>query len=102
SLSEYFPRIMELMADAIKNPLFTQEEFQKQKDKLIEGLKSQEKNVSEVANRVGSALIYGKDFPKGEFTTVEKAQSLSLNDVRNFYDNFFNPRNAYLAVVGDV
>lgn len=102
SLSEYFPRIMELMADAIKNPLFTEEEFQKQKDKLIEGLKSQEKNVSEVADRVSTALIYGKDFPKGEFTTVEKVQSLSLNDVRNFYENFFNPKNAYLAVVGDV
>lgn len=102
SLSEYFPRIMELMADAIKNPLLTEEEFQKEKNKLIEGLKSQEKNVSEVANRMSSALIYGKDYPKGEFTTVEKVMGLSLFDVRGYYEDFFNPKNAYLAVVGDV
>lgn len=102
SLSEYFPRIMELMADAIKNPLFTEEEFQKEKDKLIEGLKSQEKSVSQVASRVSAALIYGKEYPKGEFTTVEKVNSLTLYDVRTFYENFFNPKNAYLAVVGDV
>lgn len=102
SLSEYFPRIMELMADAIKNPLLTEEEFQKEKDKLIEGIKSQEKNVSQVASRVSSALIFGKDYPKGEFTTEEKVKNLTLSDVKFFYDNFFNPTNAYLVVVGDV
>ncbi len=102
SLSEYFPRIVELMSDAIKNPLFTEDEFQKQKDKLIEGLKSQEKSVSQVANRLNAALLYGKDYPKGEFTTEEKVKNLTLFDVRNFYENFFNPKNAYLVVVGDV
>lgn len=102
SLSEYFPRIMELMADAIKNPLFTQEEFQQQKDKLIEALKTQEKSVSEVARRVRTALIYGKDHPKGEFTTEEKVNNLTLRDVRSHYENFFNPKNAYLVVVGDI
>ncbi len=101
-LSEYFPRIMELFSDAIKNPMFTEEEFQKQKDKLIEGLKSQEKNVSQVANRLNSALIYGKDYPKGEFTTEEKVKNLTLNDVKSYYEDFFNPKNAYLVVVGDV
>lgn len=102
SLSEYFPRIMELMSDAIKNPLFTEEEFQKEKDKLIEGLKSQEKSVTDVANRLKSALVFGKNHPKGEFTTVEKVEKLTLADVKTYYDNFFNPKNAYLVVVGDV
>jgi predicted Zn-dependent peptidase len=102
SLSEYFPRIMELMADAIKNPLFTEEEFQKERDKLLEGIKSQEKSVSQVARRISPALIYGTEHPKGEFTTEEKVKNLTLNDVKFFYDNFFRPNNAYLAVVGDV
>ncbi|MGB3345279.1 MAG: insulinase family protein [Aequorivita sp.] len=102
SLAEYFPRIMELMGDAIKNPLLTEEEFQKEKNRLIEGLKSQEKNVSNVANRMRSALMYGKGHPKGEFTTEEKVEKLTLFDVRNYYEEYFNPKNAYLAVVGDV
>ncbi|WP_313112488.1 M16 family metallopeptidase [Aequorivita sediminis] len=102
SLSEYFPRIMELMSDGIKNPLFTEEEFQKEKNKMIDGLKSQEKSVSAVASNLRSALIYGKEHPKGEFTTIEKVEKLTLNDVKEFYENYFNPKNAYLAVVGDV
>jgi predicted Zn-dependent peptidase len=102
SLSEYFPRIMELFSDAIKNPLFTEEEFQKEKDKLIDGLKSQEKNVSAVASRLRSALLYGKDYPKGEFATIEKVKKLTLNDVKDYYEDYFNPKNAYLVVVGDV
>lgn len=102
TLSEYFPRIMELLADGIKNPLLTQEEFEKEKNKMIDGLKSQEKNVSAIANNLRSALIYGKNHPKGEFTTIEKVEKLTLNDVREYYNNFFNPKNAYLAVVGDV
>ena len=102
SLSEYFPRIIELMADAIKNPLLTQEEFETEKNKQIELLKSQEKDVSAISNKVRSALVFGKDHPKGEFTTIEKLEKLTLADVKSFYDNFFNPKNAYLVVVGDV
>lgn len=102
SLSEYFPRIMELLADGIKNPLFTQEEFEKEKNKMIDGLKSQDKDVSTVARNLRSALIYGKNHPKGEFTTIEKVEKLTLNDVKEFYESYFNPKNAYMAVVGDV
>lgn len=102
TLSEYFPRVMQLMADAIKNPLFDEEEFQKEKDRMIEGLKSQEKSVSAVSERVRSALVYGKTHPKGEFSTIESVEGIILNDVRNFYDNYFNPKHAYLVIVGDV
>ncbi len=102
SLSEYFPRIMELMADAIKNPLLTEEEFKKEKDKTIDGLKTQEKDVATVANRVRSSLLYGSNHPKGEFTTIEKVEKLTLADVKNFYNDYFNPKNAYLVIVGDV
>lgn len=102
SLSEYFPRIMELMADGMKNPLLTQEEFDKEKNKLIDGLKALDKDVSNVARNVVSSLIYGKNHPKGEFTTIENVEKLTLNDVKEYYENYFNPKNAYLAVVGDV
>ncbi len=102
SLSKYFPRILELMADAAINPNFTQEEFDKEKDKLITGLKTQEKDVSSIANRVQSALAYGTGHPDGEFTTEETVNNVSLLDVKQFYQNYFVPANAYLVVIGDV
>src|SRR5690606_20908857 len=51
SLSKYFPRILELMSDAIASPLFTEEEFQKEKDRYLEGLKNDKRSVSTIARR---------------------------------------------------
>lgn len=102
SLSKYSDRILELMADAAINPLLTKEEFEKEKEKLIEGLKSNEKSVDAVAGRVGSALSYGKKHPYGEFTTEETVNNVTFGDVVAFYEQYFNPNNAYLVVVGDV
>lgn len=102
SLTQYSDRILELMADAAINPLLNEEEFQKEKDKLLENLKSQEKSVDAVAGRVGSALSYGTQHPYGEFTTEETVNNVKYGDVYAFYQKQFNPNNAYLVVVGDV
>ncbi|MFC4722729.1 M16 family metallopeptidase [Geojedonia litorea] len=102
SLSKYSNRILELMADAAINPLLTEEEFEKEKAKLIESLKAEEKSVEAVAGRVGRALSYGTNHPYGEFTTEATVKNVSYADVLAFYDKYFNPNNAYLVVVGDV
>ncbi|WP_188373028.1 insulinase family protein [Winogradskyella haliclonae] len=101
-LSKYADRILELMADATKNPLLTEEEFQKEKDKLIEGLKTNEKSVSTAAGRVSNALSYGVAHPSGEFTTEETVNNITLSDVLAYYETHFNPKNSYLVVIGDI
>lgn len=102
SLTKYSERILELMADAAMNPLLTEEEFQKEKEKALEGLKSSAKSVDAVASRVGGALSYGKKHPYGEFITEESLNNITLDNVRAYYQKNFNPNNAYLVVVGDV
>ncbi|MDT8415529.1 MAG: insulinase family protein [Flavobacteriaceae bacterium] len=102
SLSKYFPRILKLLADGLQNPLFTEEEFQKEKDKLIEGLKTDAKSVTAAARRVEAALAYGTSHPYGEFVTEASVNNISLADVQRYHQNFFVPENAYLIVVGDV
>jgi predicted Zn-dependent peptidase len=102
TLSKYFPRVMELMADAVQNPLFSQEEFEKQQAQLIEGIKSGEKSVAQIASRVQNALLYGKNHPYGEFTTETSASAVTLEDVKAFYNTYFKPNNGYLVIVGDV
>ncbi len=102
SLSKYFPRILELMADAAIHPNFTQEEFDKEKEKLITSLKTQEKDVAAIASRAQAALVYGKKHPYGEFTTEETVNNVTLADVKQFYSSYFVPANAYLIIIGDV
>ena len=101
-LSRYSKRILELMADGALNPLFVQEEFEKEKAKLIEGLKSNEKSVTAIAGRVENVLTFGKEHYKGEFTSEETLNNVTLNDVVLNYNTYFAPGNAYLVIVGDV
>jgi zinc protease len=102
SLSKYSGRILELMSDGALNPNFTQEEFDKEKDKLIEGLKTQEKSVAAVAGRVQNVLAFGKSHPSGEFLSEETIKNVTLTDVENNYHTNFVPENAYLIIIGDV
>lgn len=102
TLSKYFPEVLKLMADGATKPKFTEEEFSKVKDREIEGLKSNEKNVAYNASRVRSALAYGKNHPYGEFATEATVEKLTLADAQAFYDTYFVPQNAYLVIVGDV
>ncbi len=101
-LSKYSGRILELMAEGALNPNFTQEEFDKEKDKLIEGLKTQEKSVAAVAGRVQNVLAFGKSHPSGEFLSEETIKNVTLTDVENNYHTNFVPENAYLIIIGDI
>lgn len=102
SLSKYFPEVLGLMADAIINPKFSAEEVQNAKERIIEGLKADEKNASSIAERVSNALMYGKNTSRGEFETVESINKIQLADVQNVYNKYYAPDNAYLVIVGDV
>ena len=102
SLSRYFPRVLTLMADAALNPNFLQEEFVKEKEKLIEGIKSDENSVAAAARRVESLITYGKNHPSGEFIREETVNNVQLSDVERFYTKNFTPQNAYLIIIGDV
>lgn len=101
-LSRYFDRLIEMLGEAALMPNFTQEELEKEKDKAIEGLKSGEKSVPAIASRVSAALSYGTNHPFGEYETIDKYKSISLDDVKAHYNKFFVPGKAYLVVIGDV
>lgn len=101
-LSRYSNRLLELMAEGALKPLLVQEEFDKEKEKAIEGLKANEKSVTAIASRVENVLTYGKNHYNGEFMTEESLNNISLADVKMNYNTYFVPGNAYLVVVGDV
>jgi len=102
SLNRYFPRVLELMASAVLEPLFTQEEFDRQKNLIKESLKTGEKDVGTAADRVESFITYGSQHPNGEFISQESLDKASLQDAIDFYNNYSSPSNAYLVIIGDV
>jgi len=95
-------RVVELMTDAVINPLLSEEEFNKEKDKLIEALKADKKSLDAIAGRVGSALSYGKNHAYGEFISEETLNNITFEDVLEYHERYFKPNNSYLVVIGDV
>lgn len=102
SLTRYFQRTFQMMADAAINPNLTEEEFTKERDVLIDALKSSEKDVSTAARRVERLLAYGVDHPYGEYVTAGTVNNIKLSDIQRFYDFRFRPNNAYLVIGGDI
>ena len=80
ALNRYFEPSLMLMADALRNPAFNQENFDKLKSRNITGLKAQEKNAKAISSRVVRALSYGKNTASGEFQTIESTEKLTLSD----------------------
>ena len=102
TLTKNNERVLELFSDAIINPLLTSEEFDKEKEKLIEGLKSNKKSIDAISSRVGNALSYGKNHVYGEFISEETLDNITYEDVLEYHEKYFVPNNAYIVVIGDI
>ncbi len=102
SLKRYFPEILGLLADGVKNSQFTQEEFDKEQKVTLDGIKSNEKSVTTIARRVEDLLTYGAKHPYGEFVSKETVNNITLDDVKENYSSYYRPNNAYLIVQGDI
>lgn len=102
ALSKYTDEVFKMFVDAAMMPNFTQKELDFEKSQLIEGIKSGENSAAAIAGRVTSALAYGKDHAAGEFATEESINSVTLDDVKTFYNNYFVPTRGYLVISGDI
>ena len=102
SLSRYFDRVLTMFSQGALFPDFNEEEFNQEKNILLDNLKNEGKNTVAVARRVENILAYGDKHPYGEFTSKESVEKIELNDAIKFYDNYFKPNNAYLVIIGDI
>lgn len=102
ALNRYFEPGLMLMADALRNPAFQQENFDKLKSQEITGLKAQEKNAKAISSRMISALSYGKNTASGEFRTIQTTEAITLDDVKSAYQQYLSPASSILTFVGDI
>ena len=102
SLKKHSEKILEIMADVILHPSFKQEELDKIKKQTISGIKSNEDSPRAISGNVRKVLLYGKDHPYGELRTEETINTITLDMCKGYYDTYFHPNIAYMAVVGDI
>jgi len=102
SLKKHQEKVLELMADVLYNPKFPQEELDKLQKQTLTGLATSKDEPNAISSRLSSALVYGKDHPYGEVETEATVKNVQLSDIKSYYETFFKPNIAYLAIVGDM
>ena len=102
SLSRYFERVLTMFSQGALSPNFSKEEFNQEKNILLDNIKNDDKNTVSIARRVENVLAYGANHPYGEFITKESMERIELKDAIKFYDDYFKPNNAYLVIIGDI
>ncbi|HEX2963345.1 MAG TPA: pitrilysin family protein [Ignavibacteriales bacterium] len=99
NLEVYYP----LFLDGILHPSFSQEDFSRIKDETLNYLTTTLKYSSD--EELGKAVLYQyifQDTPYGhiEQGTISGVKSITLEDVRNFYNQYYNRNNFVIGLAG--
>ena len=102
-LSKYLNEAISLLQERLFQNRFDEVEFEQEKHKLIQEIKSKENYPSYLAKRTWNSVVYGQDnpifFASGN---VKSVNNIELKDVKDFYQQQFITDNLYVVVVSDL
>ncbi len=104
-LTKDLPMVLGLLAEQLRSPAFSPEEFAKVK-KQTAGLRLRAmEDPGFISDKAFSNAVYPPGHPNREPTTAQFLADLdkaTLDDVKAFYHEFYGPAAMKLVVVGDV
>ena len=96
---------LDLYADVILNPSFTQTDFEREQKLQLSTIEQEKANPMRMGMRVLPPFLYGPGHAYGiPFTgsgTQASVAKMTRADVVRFHDQWYKPNNAALIVVGD-
>lgn len=104
TLKRNFDETMDLVQEILLQPRWDEKELERIKTSTINGIKRAEANPEVIANQVYNKVLYGEGHPLAHPTsgTVESVESITMQDLKNYYNNYFSPTVSRFHVVGDV
>jgi len=99
-----FDSALKLFSDILLRPDFPVNELERLKKQYITSLFQGFDQPRVIAAAATSLLVYGKEHQYGRTTVGNEntINSLTVDDLKNFYSMYYRPNNAFLVVVGDV
>jgi zinc protease len=99
-LSEFAPRMIDLVADVVRNPTFPESELPRLKADMARSLSVARSQPQQLALEKFRAVLYG-DHPYGRvFPTEEMIAGFTIEQVRRFHTATYTAGRARLYVVG--
>ena len=100
ALNRYSEKLLDLLSDAVRNPVFNEDQLGKLRKLALSNLEAQKQQPAALLSKLVGKLVYGSH-PYGQTTTAESLQAIERADLVAFHSLHFRPNNATLAVVGD-
>ena len=104
SLKRNYDQTLALAKEMLLEPRFDAEEFELLKKATLAQLRQQKANPNAVANNAFNELIYGEKNirSKNLLGNTTSVSSITLDDVKSYYQNYISPSVTKMLVVGDI
>lgn len=105
ALSRDADLLLDLLAETLRDPVFPQEELEKEKKRLVGAIRQQQDQTSARAFEAAMRRIYPKGHPFHRRTGAERVatvESLTREDLHRHYDERYGAATLRLVLVGDV
>lgn len=103
ALSDDCALVCEILRDALLDPHFTEENFERERNAQLAALRSEYDDIEYFARLALRERFYGKDCPLGThvFGTENALQTQTLDDMRVLYGKILSPENLVIAASGE-
>mgnify|MGYP002713093019 CR=1 FL=1 len=102
TLNKHLTKVLPYVKEVVCFPALSEREFNIYKNNAIERFKVNLEKVSFVARKEFAELIFGNKSPYGKNVSLEDYQNLSLNDVREFHQQYYQLGNCKILISGKV
>jgi predicted Zn-dependent peptidase len=102
-LDEHLPLAFDVLADMVRNPLFRDEDIEKEKGVILEELKMEVDNPEYLLHDIFSSNFY-KDHPLGKpiIGTKDTVRSFDRGMIRDYYRRYYSPSNILITAAGNL
>ncbi|MDJ0364578.1 pitrilysin family protein [Hymenobacter sp. H14-R3] len=103
SLTKNLPATLALLDQRLLHPRFDPADFDRLKKQTLQGIANQVTQPVVIANNAYAKLLYGPTDIMGvpNSGTTASVTSLTLDDVKQFYQQYYSPSVSNLTIVGD-
>jgi len=101
SLKKHEELLLKMLKEVILEPTFPKSEFEKLQKQTIASIQYEKSNPSTLAQSLSRIAIYGEEHPYAKRNTEESINSITRDDIINYYNKWFKSNNATIAVIGD-
>ncbi len=103
SIKDKFERSLELLSTIYTSPLFTDDDFDREKKKLQTNIVRSYDDPSYIASTNFRNLLYkNTNYAQPTIGILSEVESITNTDVKHFYGKMFVPSNSNLIVVGNI